>query len=166
MDILPSWKGQARKRRMPNPGRFIRGMLFRFRPGRRGSGLWSNPAITDPTWTTLLDLPFPQIATADLNISVIGQLPSTHLSFGYEFESRPMKVVRFEATSGVGASGSRIWKTGLETLTTPSYSPTPTPNSTTPRSGFQRASGGKRKNCISRGVARWCGRECLVYCAG
>src|SRR6476660_8276142 len=30
--------------------------------------------------------------------------------------------------------------------TTPSYSPTPMPNSTSERSGFHRASGGKRKN--------------------
>jgi hypothetical protein len=32
------------------------------------------------------------------------------------------------------------------TRTTPSYSPTPMPNSTAERSGFHRASGGKRKN--------------------
>src|SRR6516165_9526763 len=40
--------------------------------------------------------------------------------------------------------GSRIWKTRRETRTTPSYSPTPMPNSTTKRSGFHRASGRKR----------------------
>src|SRR5712672_2494107 len=48
--------------------------------------------------------------------------------------------------SGVGVSGSRIWNTRREMRTTPSYSPTPMPNSTSERSGFHRASGGKRKN--------------------
>jgi hypothetical protein len=53
---------------------------------------------------------------------------------------------RFRRTIPVlGASGTRIWKTRLETRTTLSYSPTPMPNSTMFRSGFHRASGGRRK---------------------
>jgi hypothetical protein len=37
----------------------------------------------------------PQIATGDLDIAVVGQLPSTNLPFGDQFEPRPVKVVRF-----------------------------------------------------------------------
>jgi hypothetical protein len=92
------------------------------------------------------DFRYPQIATGDLDIPVVGQLPAANLPLGNEFEPGPMKMVRFEAALGCGASGSKIWNTRLETRTTPSYSPTPMPNSTSERSEFQRASGGKRKN--------------------
>ena len=57
---------------------------------------------------------------------------------------------------GVGFSERRIWNTHRQICTTPSYSPTPTLNSTAERSGFHRASGGKQKNvnlpkCCPRG---------------
>ena len=45
----------------------------------------------------LLTFPLPQIATADLNISVIGQLPAANLLLGNEFEPSPAKVVGFKA---------------------------------------------------------------------
>ncbi len=57
---------------------------------------------------------------------------------------------------GVGFSERRIWNKHRQICTTPSYSPTPTLNSTAERSGFHRASGGKQKNvnlpkCCPRG---------------
>jgi hypothetical protein len=53
---------------------------------------------------------FPQIATGDLNIAVVGQLPSTNLPFGDQFEPRPVKVVRFEAAFRCRS----LWKQDLE----------------------------------------------------
>ena len=55
-------------------------------------------------------LSFPQIATGDLNIAVVGQLPSTNLPFGDQFEPRPVKVVRFEAAF----RRRSLWKQDLE----------------------------------------------------
>jgi hypothetical protein len=59
---------------------------------------------------TRLDFPFPQIATGDLDIPIIGQLPvaklpfsdefRAYLPFGDEFEPSPVKVVGFEAPLG------------------------------------------------------------------
>jgi hypothetical protein len=70
-------------------------------------------------------LPFPQIASADLDIPILRQLTATHISLGDEFKLSPVKVVGFEAPLGCPGSGSRIWNTCRETRTTPSYSPTP-----------------------------------------
>ena len=61
-------------------------------------------------WRVRLDLPVPQIATGDLDIAVVGQLPSTNLPFGDQFESRPVKVVRFEAAFRCRS----LWKQDLE----------------------------------------------------
>src|SRR6478735_8224717 len=47
-----------------------------------------------------LDFPFPQIATGDLDIPIVGQLPATNLPLGDEFEPSPMKMVGFEAAFG------------------------------------------------------------------
>jgi hypothetical protein len=55
-------------------------------------------------------LSFPQIATGDLDIAVVGQLPSTDLPFGDQFEPRPVKVVRFEAAF----RRRSLWKQVLE----------------------------------------------------
>jgi hypothetical protein len=46
------------------------------------------------------DFPFPQIATGDLDIPIVGQLPAANLPLGDEFEPGPMKMVRFEAAFG------------------------------------------------------------------
>jgi hypothetical protein len=43
------------------------------------------------------DFPFPQIATGDLNIPVVGQLPAANLPLGDDFEPCPVKVIGFEA---------------------------------------------------------------------
>jgi hypothetical protein len=43
---------------------------------------------------------FPQIATGDLNIAVVGQLPPPNLPLSDEFEPRPVKMVDFEAAFG------------------------------------------------------------------
>jgi hypothetical protein len=43
------------------------------------------------------DFPLPQIATGDLDIPVVGQLPAANLPFGDEFEPGPVKVIGFEA---------------------------------------------------------------------
>src|SRR5438270_8858324 len=61
-------------------------------------------------WRVRLDFPVPQIATADLDIAVVGQLPSTNLPFGDQFEPRPVKVVRFEAAF----RRRSLWKQDLE----------------------------------------------------
>jgi hypothetical protein len=54
--------------------------------------------------------PVPQITTGDLDIAVVGQLPSTNLPFGDQFEPRPVKVVRFEAAF----RRRSLWKQDLE----------------------------------------------------
>jgi hypothetical protein len=46
---------------------------------------------------TRLDRPFPQIATGDFDIAVVGQLPAANLPLSDEFEPSPVKVVGFEA---------------------------------------------------------------------
>jgi hypothetical protein len=43
------------------------------------------------------DFPFPQIATGDLDVAVLGQLPAANLPFGDEFEPGAVQVVGFEA---------------------------------------------------------------------
>src|SRR5438067_2538531 len=54
--------------------------------------------------------PVLQIATGDLDIAVVGQLPSTNRPFGDQFEPRPVEVVRFEAAFGRRS----LWKQVLE----------------------------------------------------
>jgi hypothetical protein len=44
-----------------------------------------------------LGFPFAQVATGNLDIAVIGQLPTTDFPFGDEFKPGPVKVVRFKA---------------------------------------------------------------------
>ena len=51
---------------------------------------------------THLDFSFPKIATGDLDIPIVGQLPSPNLSLGNEFEPGPVKVVGFEETCRCG----------------------------------------------------------------
>ena len=46
---------------------------------------------------TRLDFPFPQIATGDLDVPIVGQLPAANLPFGDEFEPGPVEVIGFEA---------------------------------------------------------------------
>jgi hypothetical protein len=45
----------------------------------------------------------PQIATGDLDITVVGQLPLPNLPFGNEFEPSPVKMVGFDAASRCGS---------------------------------------------------------------
>jgi len=42
---------------------------------------------------TRLDFPFPQIATGDLDVPIVRQLPAANLQFGDEFEPGPVQVV-------------------------------------------------------------------------
>ncbi|MGC1890740.1 MAG: hypothetical protein WA709_32455 [Stellaceae bacterium] len=44
-----------------------------------------------------LDRPFPQIATGDFDIALVGQLPAANLPFRDEFEPGPVEMVGFEA---------------------------------------------------------------------
>jgi hypothetical protein len=120
-----------------------------------GSSWWSLAKIPSVSVASACDgrhLPrpnftFPQITARDLDIAVVGQLPSPKFPLGDEFEPGPVKMVGFEAAfRREGLSESSDWNTRLETRTTPSYSPTPMPNWTAFRSGFHRAAGGKRKN--------------------
>jgi hypothetical protein len=50
-----------------------------------------------------LEFPFPQIATRDLDIAVVGQLPSPKFPLGDKFETGSVKMVGFEATFGCGS---------------------------------------------------------------
>lgn len=52
----------------------------------------------------------PQIATGDLDITVVGQLPTPNLPFGDQFEPRPVEVLRFEAA----LRRRSLWKQDLE----------------------------------------------------
>ena len=45
---------------------------------------------------TRLDCPFPQIATGDLDITVVGQLPAAKFPLRDEFEPGPVKVIGFD----------------------------------------------------------------------
>jgi hypothetical protein len=56
------------------------------------------------------DLPFPQIATGDLDIPIVGQLLAANLPLGDEFEPGPVQVVGFDAAFRRGGLG----KQGLE----------------------------------------------------
>jgi hypothetical protein len=56
------------------------------------------------------DFPFPQIATGDFDIAVVGQLPAANLPLGDEFEPGPVQVVGFEAAFLRGG----FWKQDLE----------------------------------------------------
>jgi hypothetical protein len=57
-----------------------------------------------------LPSPVSQIATGDLDIAVVGQLPSTNLPFGDQLEPRPVKVVSFEAAF----RRRSLWRQDLE----------------------------------------------------
>ena len=57
----------------------------------------SGPAIADGAWIMRLDFPSPQIATGDLDIPVVGQLPAANLPLGDALEPGPVQVVGFEA---------------------------------------------------------------------
>ena len=99
------------------------------------------PVKTDRAGQMRPAFPFPEVTTGDLNIAIVGQLPPTKFALRDQFEPSAMKMVGFEAAFRRGFLGSRIWNTRRGTRTTPSYSPTATPNSTADRSGFQRPSG-------------------------
>jgi hypothetical protein len=45
-----------------------------------------------------LGFPFAQVATGNLDIAVIGQLPTTDFPFGDELKLGPMEMVGFEAS--------------------------------------------------------------------
>jgi hypothetical protein len=60
-------------------------------------------AIPDRAWTTRGDFSFSQIATGDLNITFVGQLPPPNLPLGDEFEPGPMKVVGLDAAFRCGS---------------------------------------------------------------
>jgi hypothetical protein len=49
-----------------------------------------------------LDFPFPEVATGDFDIAVVGQLPAANLPFGNQFEPGSVEVVSFEAPFGRG----------------------------------------------------------------
>jgi hypothetical protein len=48
------------------------------------------------------DFPVPQIATGDLDVPIVGQLPAANFPLGDEFEPGPMKMVGFEAAFSRG----------------------------------------------------------------
>jgi hypothetical protein len=80
-----------------------------------------------------LDFPFPQIATSDLDIPIVGQLPAANVPFRDEFEPCLVQVVCFDAALRCWGFRDQELEDASETRTTPSYSPIPMPNSTTER---------------------------------
>ncbi len=54
-------------------------------------------AVTDGASIIRLGLSFPQIATGDLDILIVGQLPAANLPLSDEFEPGAVQVVGFEA---------------------------------------------------------------------
>ena len=90
-------------------------------------------------------LVLPEISAIDLHIAIIGQMATPYLAFGNTLKTGPLQVVRLQAFLGCH-SATYGGRTSRGTRTMPSYSPIPMPNSTTPLTAFQRASGGKRKN--------------------
>ena len=54
---------------------------------------------------------------ADLDIPIVGQLPSAQLSLGNTLEPGPLEVVSLDARSGVGRSGRSRGKTCRGTWT-------------------------------------------------
>jgi hypothetical protein len=54
--------------------------------------------------------PFPQIATGDFDIAIIGQLPPTKFALSDEFEPGAMKMAGFEAPFRRGG----LWKQDFE----------------------------------------------------
>jgi hypothetical protein len=88
-----------------------------------------------------------KIAPGDLDVAIVGQLPTAHLPLGNQFEPRSMDIVGFQAPAGVVLWSGSPWKARLGTRTMPSYSPTPIPNSTAAALELHPASGGNRKTC-------------------
>jgi hypothetical protein len=56
------------------------------------------------------DFPFPQIASGDLDIPIVGQLPAANLPLGDKFEPSPVNVIAFDAPFWRGGP----WKQDLE----------------------------------------------------
>lgn len=56
------------------------------------------------------DFPLPQIATCDLDIAVVSQLPPPQFALGDQFDRGPVQVVGFEAARECGP----LWKQDLE----------------------------------------------------
>jgi hypothetical protein len=70
----------------------------------------SGTVVANAPWVASPDFPFSQIATGDLDVAIIGQLPAPNLAFRNHFEPRPMEVVGFEAAF----SGRGLRKQDLE----------------------------------------------------
>ena len=99
-------------------------------------------------------LPFPEVSARNLDVGIVGQLPATDFPFGDQFEASSLQIIGFEAPFRRRRLIEQALKDRLGIRTTPSYSPTPMPNSTAARSGFQRASAGKRKNIDTSLIVR------------
>jgi hypothetical protein len=56
---------------------------------RRGHSRWGEGNAPD--------LPFPQVAASDLDVPIVGQMPTPNFSLGDEFEPGAVQVVGFEA---------------------------------------------------------------------
>ena len=56
------------------------------------------------------EFPFPQIATGDLDIPIVGQLLPANFPLSDEFEPSPVSVIAFDAPFWRGG----LWKQDLE----------------------------------------------------
>ena len=63
---------------------------------KRGSPSSSNPPITDPAFCPCSG-PLPQIASGDLDIAIVSQLPTPDLPLHDEFKPSSMEVIGFDA---------------------------------------------------------------------
>ena len=55
------------------------------------------PGIADGAWMTRLGFPLPQVASGDLDIAIVSQLPTPDLPLHDEFEPSSMEVIGFDA---------------------------------------------------------------------
>src|SRR5205823_8966045 len=74
------------------------------------AALMKRPGDSDWARMTGWDRPFPQIATGDLDIAVVGQLPPPNLSLGDQFEPGPVKVIGRSEERRVGKEGRARWE--------------------------------------------------------
>jgi hypothetical protein len=58
-------------------------------------------------------LPVPAIASGDLDVAVVGQLPAANLPLGNEFEPGPVQVEPFEAPFRRGSLCKQVWRRAI-----------------------------------------------------
>ena len=103
----------------------------------------------------------PEISATDLHIAIIGQMATPYLAFGNTLKTGPLQVIRFHAFLGrhsaIYEAAEDLARHANDALV---FTEIPMPNSTTPLTAFQCASGGKRKNMLDLLIGRLAFSEC------